>query len=162
MQTEFNDRHMAIAGRIENIVLIFDLINLGVWSFPYALVKNLIGYMQNQYKQKPRAIFVVNAPRTFAAVWKVIGQVLDANTAAKVFIFSGNTNPKILETIAPEQLEERYGGNNPQKTSNFFPPSYPSDIFNSIMNFNLSLAQSIHENYDDVFFSAIGELDNID
>jgi hypothetical protein len=45
MLTEFNDLHMGIKGKIENTTLIFDLINLSVWHFPYALVKDLLMFM---------------------------------------------------------------------------------------------------------------------
>jgi hypothetical protein len=82
----------------------------------------------------------MNAPRTFAAIWKGISGVLDANTAAKIFITTSNTSQKLLEIVAPEQLEARFGGSNPQKTSDFFPPSYPGEIFNS--NYEVGISQS--------------------
>jgi len=35
----------------------------------------------------------------------------------------------IQELIAPEQLEDRYGGLNPAKEDNFWPPSVPNNNF---------------------------------
>ena len=44
-QTEFNERYLGIPGKIENRIMILDHQDLSVWSFPYALVKALLGNM---------------------------------------------------------------------------------------------------------------------
>ena len=104
--------------------------NLGVWNFPYGIMKAVFAVLTVQWKQKPRCMFIMNAPKTFTAVFTVISQFLDENALSKISINSGSHNPRLLELIAPEQLEERYGGLAPNKTENFWPPSYPSHVFN--------------------------------
>ena len=47
-------------------------------------------------------VFIVNAPTTFTAIWTVMKQLMDENMLAKISINSGNTNPQMLELIAPE------------------------------------------------------------
>ena len=71
----------------------------------------------------------MNAPKTFTAVWTILQAIVDDNTKAKIFINSGANDPNMLKLIAPEQLEERYGGLNPTKTEDFWPPSVPNTNF---------------------------------
>ncbi len=64
--------------------MIMDCSNLGVWSFPYKLTKSVMKVMRSQYKQKPRAVFIMNAPKTFYVIWTVLSSLLDENALAKV------------------------------------------------------------------------------
>jgi len=126
---EFTDTFMNIPGRIENRILIYDCADLGVMNFPYALVKASLGVMSNQYKQRPRAIFIVNAPTTFSTVYTVLSQLIDSSVTAKIKIVSENTSDELKELIHADQLEEKYGGSAPNKTGNYWPPSLQSDNF---------------------------------
>ena len=96
---EFAETYLQIPGRIENRVMIYDCKDLGVMSFPYALIKDAIGVMGNQYKQRPVAIFILNAPETFSTVYSVISQVLDASVTAKIKIVSENTSDDLKKLV---------------------------------------------------------------
>ena len=88
---EFSESYMQIPGRIENRVMIYDCKDLGITNFPYGLVQEALGVMSNQYKQRPRAIFIVNAPATFSSVYSVLSKFIDESVTAKVKIISENT-----------------------------------------------------------------------
>ena len=47
-------------------------------------------------------------------------------------ITSGSTAELLTKLVAPEQLQEKFGGLVPDKTENFWPPSMPSDDFGHI------------------------------
>jgi hypothetical protein len=66
----------------------------------------------NHYPEKSACIFVVNVPRWFSMVWKVIKPFLDPVTLSKVQILRGKASiaAALLERIAPEQLPREYGG----------------------------------------------------
>lgn len=59
-------------------------------------------------------------------VWKSLSYFIDANTNRKVNIVSTNTCPAMLELIAPNQLEEQFGGTAKNKeVGEFWPPCLP-------------------------------------
>lgn len=90
---EFMETYMMVPGRIENVILIIDCKNLSVFSAPYGMLKAVLGVVTSQYKCKSRCIYVVNSPKTFSVVWKVVKNLIDECTAAKVNIISENTCP---------------------------------------------------------------------
>jgi hypothetical protein len=82
------------------------------------------------YKCVARAIFVLNAPYTFAYTWRTISYMMDENTARKVQITSSKTLPELLELVAPNQLEESVGGTaKNREEGEFWPPSLPDNDF---------------------------------
>jgi len=88
---EFSEKYMHLPGKIENRIMIYDCADLGVLNFPYALVKAALGVMTVQYKQRPRAVFIVNAPATFSTVYSAFTAFLDTSVTAKVKIISEAT-----------------------------------------------------------------------
>ena len=52
------------------------------------------------------------------------------NTARKVQIHSGNSSPKLLDLVAANQLEEKYGGSAKNKEEGeFWPVNLPDQDF---------------------------------
>lgn len=49
--------------------------------------------------------------------------MLDATSAQKVVLLGNDYKQVLTELIPKENLEERFGGSQPNKTSNFFPPA---------------------------------------
>jgi hypothetical protein len=81
---EFMTKYCLLPGTIENTIMIINCQNLSVWSMPYRMIKAVITTIQMCYKARSRAIFCLNAPTTFSAVWNVVKYVLDEITTAKV------------------------------------------------------------------------------
>jgi len=74
------------------------------------MVKQITTTMQRQYQQQTRTCFIVNAPWTFAGVWKIVSGFMDETVNEKVQITSSPNSEKMLEMIEADQLEERFGG----------------------------------------------------
>ena len=71
-------------GHIENIMLIINSSGANVFSMPYSVITKCVLLITTMYKCVARAIFVLNAPMTFAYAWKTISYFMDENTARKV------------------------------------------------------------------------------
>lgn len=64
------------------------------------------------YPETLGAMYIINAPAIFTAVWNVIRGWLDPGTVAKIFILGGPSSwkPKLAEVLAPEATPVEYGG----------------------------------------------------
>ena len=94
--------YMMIDGVIENFNLILDMKDLGAFSINYNLMKSVLAYSASAMKGRARGVFVMNAPKTFSVIWKVVRYFLDDNTANKFQITSSPTNPALLDLIHPD------------------------------------------------------------
>lgn len=63
-------------------------------------------------------MFILNAPRFFAASWRLIKGWLDPRTASKIEVCSGKAQAteKLLQYIDEDQLPSDYGGKGPDTT----------------------------------------------
>lgn len=68
--------------------------------------------LQRHYPETLGALFFVNCPRIFTALWRVIGRWLDPATLAKVHVLGRDFAATLREHIAPEQLLRELGGTN--------------------------------------------------
>mmetsp|Transcript_4086 Transcript_4086/g.5364 ORF Transcript_4086/g.5364 Transcript_4086/m.5364 type:complete len:424 (+) Transcript_4086:88-1359(+) len=98
------------------ITVILDLNGFG----PSTATKHAYNYMKALseidslcYPEILAKVFIVNAPRIFSGVWKIIKSWLDPRTTSKFEIFSSMISAKshILEYIDEDMLPEEYGGN---------------------------------------------------
>ena len=97
---------------------------------PHGVITKAISLLSSKYKCVARVAFVVNASYTFAYAWKTLSYFLDESTSRKVQITSGKTVPELLELVAPNQLEEQYGGTAKDKEEGqYWPPSLPDNQF---------------------------------
>lgn len=84
-------KYIFYPGRIENTQLVINCgLGSSVWSMPYSLIQAVISTSQMLYKSRNRAIHIVNAPKTFSVVWKVVSNFVDEFTANKVQISHSN------------------------------------------------------------------------
>jgi len=56
------------------------------------------------------------------AGFSVIKKVLDDFTEQKINMFGKDFQPKLHLQVDPNNLEQKFGGNLPNKSNNFFPP----------------------------------------
>mmetsp|Transcript_3953 Transcript_3953/g.5960 ORF Transcript_3953/g.5960 Transcript_3953/m.5960 type:complete len:109 (-) Transcript_3953:26-352(-) len=57
-------------------------------------------------------------------VFNTVKYLLDEATAKKITIYSSNTCKELQDLVAPEQLEERFGGKAPNREpGNYWPPT---------------------------------------
>lgn len=99
-----------LPGQVENWIFIVDMKGVNVTSVPYKMLKEVFGFMQNNYRAMLYKAYVLNAPWTFSALWKLAKTLLEETTQMKITITSSNQEEKMLGHINPFQLEKRYGG----------------------------------------------------
>lgn len=81
-------------------------------------------------KGRVRTFFVLNAPSSVKYLWATVRYFVDENTQNKVQFSSTNILPDLLKLVAPEQLEEKFGGTaKNREPSEFWPPSMPSNNY---------------------------------
>lgn len=120
---------MFIKGKIENCTMINDCKDLNVITFPYGMLKALLGALNTNFKGFTRSGFIVNSPSTFSVLYGAVSFMMDEAQRSKMTITSESTAPTLTEMVAPHQLQQKFGGTVPDKTENFWPPSMPSDDF---------------------------------
>ena len=131
LMNQFSETFMNVPGHIENRIVVVDLKDMWVWNLPstISLFKNIFKALNLEKPCTDRVTYILNAPYSFGAIWKVVKLVLHASSVDKVKIESGNTCADLTQMVAPEQLETRYGGKAPDRTSGYWPPSYSSPEF---------------------------------
>jgi hypothetical protein len=110
-------RTMFIPGQIENWVVIYDLGGMGVTDIPISAIKGTTQKMSQNYGGRLFKMYVVNAPGTIYFTWKMVSAFLDPVTVEKIKISKTNTEKSMWDNIDPSQVEEKYGGKQPNRTS---------------------------------------------
>ncbi|KAH9251313.1 hypothetical protein BASA81_010724 [Batrachochytrium salamandrivorans] len=78
-------------------------------NFSLPVVQVLAGLLQDHFPETLRYAFVVNNPFAFSAAWSLISPFLEERVKAKIHVF-GKRLDKLKEYIAPEVLEQDFGG----------------------------------------------------
>ena len=128
--TAYNQSYMLQDGVIENVLIVINMQGLGIFNMNYGLMKEILAYMVKVMKGRARSIFILNAPSTFSAIWKVATYFIDETTARKVQVSSYAKNDELIQLCHPEQLEEKFGGSAANRSEgDFWPPRLPSTEF---------------------------------
>ena len=124
-------RHFMMAhGSVENLVTIVSQEGVSMWNMNITLMRSLIRVISNVVAGRARQMFILNTVSIFSMIFKVASNFLDENTINKLQVTTANTSPILQALIAPEQLEERFGGKAPdRKDGEYWPPRIPADTF---------------------------------
>ena len=76
--------------------------DLGVFNFPYSMIKNMMGVLPKINIGRQRGMFILNAPSTFSVLFKGFSMFAPAAVLAKIQVTSGNTNEIVSQMICPE------------------------------------------------------------
>lgn len=126
----YNLTYMQLPGVIENVIIVINMTGLGIFNMNYGLMKEILGYITQVMKGRARSIYVLNAPSTFSAIWKVATYFIDETTARKVQVTSGATCDELISLVHPEQLESKFGGKAKDRVEGeYWPPRLPSTEF---------------------------------
>jgi 23S rRNA A2030 N6-methylase RlmJ len=68
------------------------------------LLQTAAGVTSNNYPENMGAMFIVNAPWTFTAIWSIVKNFLDERTTKKIQIIGSDYQKKLLEVIDAAQL----------------------------------------------------------
>ena len=104
-----------IPGQVESWNLIYDLGGMGLSEIPTTLLKNVLKKISLNYGGRLSKLWIVNAPSSVSMSWKIVSAFLDDVTVNKVKIVKKNTDKSIFEICDPSQVEEKYGGTQPNR-----------------------------------------------
>ena len=74
------------------------------------MLKEVFGFLQNNYRARLYRGYVVNAPWAFSMLWSTLKMFVEQTTAMKISISTSNFDEKMKGHINLKQLEKRYGG----------------------------------------------------
>ncbi len=153
--TEYVIQYMLIPGQVETWNTIADLNNVSLFRMPSDFLK-FVSFLQINYRSRLNLNFVHGMSRILDFLWRIVKSFLHSNVEKKIiFLNEGNKN-LLFETILPNQLEKKYGGeaenlfesNSKNKNDNLFiakslfPPHMPNEEYQS----NQDKAKLISEN----------------
>ncbi|CAM9955955.1 unnamed protein product [Ectocarpus sp. 12 AP-2014] len=75
-----------------------------------SVLRALTGTMKAHYVERCHKSYIINAPRAFTALWRVVSAMLDARTRAKISILGTNYLEEMKEEIDISQIPPEYGG----------------------------------------------------
>lgn len=115
---EYLRRYMFLPGKIENIVVLVDLRNLGIADVPVKALKSIYSVLSHHYIVRVFRFYIVNMSYMLSTLVGVIKPILTDRQRQKLN-FLKNTS-ECREWVALHHLEEDLGGTRP-KITKFFP-----------------------------------------
>ena len=119
---------MFLPGQVESWDIIYDLGNMGVTEIPSGTLKSMIQKMSQNYGGRLFKLWVVNAPMTISIGWKIASAFMDKVTVEKIKISKSKTDKDIFVLCDPSQVQKKYGGTQPDRTS-YYPFVVPEGSF---------------------------------
>ena len=93
-------------------VVILDLAGMS-----YAVDRIALNYVtssltmdQNNYPERLKKLYILNAPWFFTGIWAIVSPFLDAKTRDKINILGGDFLDTLLQEIDPSQIPVELGG----------------------------------------------------
>ena len=114
--------HTQMDGHVENIISIIDAKDITLMGMRWNLLKRLMPTVSVINGGKSRGVFVLNTFSVVSMIFKMVSMFIDANTLAKFNATSDSTNDLLKAMVAPQQLEEKYGGTAPDR-DDYWPPT---------------------------------------
>lgn len=90
---------------------------MGLSEIPTTELKNVLQKISLNYGGRLFKLWIVNAPSSISMSWKIVSAFLDDITVSKVKIVKKNTDKSIFEICHPNQVEEKYGGTQQNRTT---------------------------------------------
>lgn len=119
---QFITNKCCIPGKVENWLIIMDLDGVGFSEIPVTAMRKILGRVQNHFRGRANRCYILNAGWVIQTSWYMFSGMLEPTSAAKLQLLGTDYKEVLVELIGKEKLEERFGGTQPNKTSQFFPP----------------------------------------
>ena len=113
-----------VPGKVENWIVIVDCSNLWATQISTSQIQTMAKAMQQNYPGRLYKLFAVGVSFTLRAIWAIASNFIDSFTEYKVKIYGSGYEEDLLEFIDEDKLEQKFGGWLPNKTENFFPPTF--------------------------------------
>lgn len=115
---------MFIPGQVECWNIIYDLGGMGLTDLPINALKSALQAISANYGGRLYKLWMLNAPSSIYFSWKVVKNFLDPVTVDKIHIIKKNTDDHLWKLYHKDQIEQKYGGTQPNRT-NFYPFKIP-------------------------------------
>ena len=93
-------------------------------SLPIGALKKFLSSAQTNFRGRNFKSLILNASMIMRGSFSIVKAMLDEFSASKILMLGSDYKKQLLEFIDPDNLEQRFGGNVPDKTSNYFPPDF--------------------------------------
>jgi hypothetical protein len=132
---EFMIRYMLVPGVVENLSVLFDCDGIKIGWNTANLAKQINTVLSGHYNGRVFRFYVANPPWIMSMLMGIAKPLLSARQQAKITILnsSGDGMKPLWDTIAPSQLEEKYGGTREEVTS-FYPIELPPGPFEPVIS----------------------------
>lgn len=111
-----------VPGKIENWTAIFDLRDVGVTELPSKHIQSLVRSMSVNYCGRMFKFLCTDCNWLVRSMMWTVHKFVDEFTKRKLLTFSDDYRPTLHEIVSVDNLEQKYGGNLADKTSDFWPP----------------------------------------
>lgn len=135
-----------LPGQIENWCVLTDMRDHGL-NVTINEMRKIVGILQNNFRGRLGCCYIVNAPKSFAFLWRMCKPFVDSVTVEKIDITRSPHSEKMMAHFNPEQVEERYGGS-AKNLSQFWPPYVPDAPFHRTEEIKNSLLSNRTSYYD--------------
>lgn len=98
-----------LAAGVQEVNVIADYQRFGYSNMDLPALRAFMS-LQNYYPERLHQAFIVNAPWTFKAVWKVASALMDERTKGKVHLLGSDYATALAEYYDPSQLPDSLGG----------------------------------------------------
>ena len=85
----------------------------------------MIDVCSDNYRCRPKKTLIVNTTWGVKVLWTFAKAFLHAQTKAKMMLSSDNCPEEMTQLFHLDQLEEKFGGNQPNVVE-YWPPKFPS------------------------------------
>eukprot|EP00917_Polyrhabdina_sp_WS-2016_P025400 GHVP01054742.1.p1 GENE.GHVP01054742.1~~GHVP01054742.1.p1 ORF type:complete len:285 (+),score=44.08 GHVP01054742.1:1010-1864(+) len=121
---EFILKEAIVKNKVEQWRVIIDMENVYLHQIPITTLKNVLTSLHKNYRSRLTHCCVVNAGYFFSSFWSAVSYILPEITAKKISVLNYVAD-ELLQSINPNQLEKKYGGqcqNMMDYRVAFFPP----------------------------------------
>ncbi|CAD8176178.1 unnamed protein product [Paramecium octaurelia] len=125
LQVVVND--MMVPGRVENWVILIDLDYKGMIGLQINALKQVMSYLQNNYRSRLYRMFIFNTTMMLNVTWNMAKLFLEEITQQKIIFVKGDVK-QLFQSVNQEQIEQRFGGTQTNRVE-FWPPSIVSANF---------------------------------
>jgi hypothetical protein len=119
---------MTIPGQLENWIIIADVSNTSLLQIP-SDVSKLFSMLQSNYRCRLLLVYIFGMNQVLNFIWNIIKNMLQPSTHKKIKFLKQDNVKEMFQSINPDQIENRYGGNAPNLEANFFPPYMPNENY---------------------------------
>lgn len=116
--------HAMIPGKIETLNYIVDVKDVPVWDFPVADLAKMAKRTKKSFKLRLNQLTITNCHWMLKTAAQIITTFVDERIMGKIAFFSNNGEKHLTSFISRDRLEQKYGGNRPDITADFFPPHF--------------------------------------